>query len=71
MMVGDGGVSEGGWCVADADWLMAGSHLGGLQDLDGLVGAIALVVFSSNHTVVGPNRKQDTQVSLSLVMRLR
>lgn len=55
-----GGVSVGRrWCVLKADWLMWGSHLGGLQDLDILVGAIALVVLSSNHTVVGPDGEEE------------
>lgn len=51
---------EGGWRALKADWLMGGSHLGGLQHLDVLVGAIALIVLSGNHAVVGPDRKQET-----------
>lgn len=52
------GLVGGEWCNLKADWLM-GSHLGGLQLLDVLVGAIALVMFSSDHTVVGPDRKHE------------
>ncbi len=50
------GLVEGECCVLKADWLMASSHLGGLQNLDVLLRAIALVMFSSDHTVVGPDR---------------
>lgn len=47
------------WRVLKADWTIGGSHLGGLQHLDGLVGAGALIMFSSDHTVVGPDRRQE------------
>lgn len=38
---------------------MAVSHPGRLQNLDVLIGAVALIVLSSDHTVVGPDRKQE------------
>lgn len=41
------------------DLIILLSHPGRLQNLDILVGAIALIVFSSNHIVVGPNRKEE------------
>lgn len=43
------------------DLIIFVSHPGRLQLLDILVGAIALVVFSSNHIVVGPNRKEEAE----------
>lgn len=48
-----------GWHVLTSNWLVGGSHLGGLQHLDVLGGAIALIVLSSNHIVVSPDRKQE------------
>lgn len=48
--------------VLEADCLMSSSHLGRLHHLDVFTGAIALVMFSSNHTVVGPDRKQEARV---------
>lgn len=48
------GLAGGGRCVVKADWLTDGSHLGGLQHLDVLVGAVALIVLSGHHAVVSP-----------------
>lgn len=41
--------------------MICGSHLGRLQNLDILVGAVALVVFSDDHIVGGPGRKQEAE----------
>lgn len=57
-----GQISQERWRDPEADWMMGASHLGGLQNLDSLVGAIGLIVFSSDHTVVGPDRKQDASL---------
>lgn len=48
-----------GWHVLTSNWLVGGSYLGGLQHLDVLGGSIALIVLSSNHIVVSPDRKQE------------
>lgn len=57
-----GQISQERWRDPEADWTMGVSHLGGLQNLDSLVGAIGLIVFSSDHTVVGPDREQDASL---------
>lgn len=48
------------WCLLKAGWTRAGSHPGGFQNLDVLVGAVTLIVLSGDDAVVGPETGSGT-----------